>query len=363
MKGLLFSTFIIIIACCSQCSTGSGNDDNHSAEEASESPASMVAALHDSSDYTILKLTKQPFAFTLRTGGRILVDSKDLLVITTKSSGLVKLNDDYLFPGVKVLKGQVLFTISGEQLAEDNTELNFRQIKADLDMASANFERAKKLIADKIITEEHFLEVKNEYEKSINEYENLNATSGKNGNVVTATGNGYIKEIYITEGQKVTSGQQLASIVVEHCHILKADVSPENLDALISVESANFTVGYSDKVYKTSEMNGRKISYGKSTGENSFYIPVYFRMDYNPELIEGTFAEVFLIGKKLNEAIVVPNSALMEEFGKLYVFVADDDGDFIKRYIRAGNTDGENTMVLSGLAENEKIVATGAYHD
>jgi multidrug efflux pump subunit AcrA (membrane-fusion protein) len=132
------------------------------------------------------------------------------------------------------------------------------------------------------------------------------------------------------------------------------------LDALISVESANFTVGYSDKVYKTSEMNGRKISYGKSTGENSFYIPVYFRMDYNPELIEGTFAEVFLIGKKLNEAIVVPNSALMEEFGKLYVFVADDDGDFIKRYIKTGSTDGENTMILSGLAENEKVVATGA---
>ncbi len=108
-------------------------------------------------------------------------------------------------------------------------------------------------------------------------------------------------------------------------------------------------------------MNGRKISHGKSTGENSFYIPVYFRMDYDPELIEGTFAEVFLIGKKLNDAIVVPNEALMEEFGKLYVFVADDDGDFIKRYIKAGYSDGEKTMILSGLSENEKIVATGAY--
>ncbi len=207
-----------------------------------------MATLHDSSDYTILTLRKQPFAFTLRTGGRILVDSKDLLIITAKSSGLVKLKDDYLFPGVKISRGQILFTVTGEQLAEDNTELNFRQIKADLDKASANFERAKKLIADKIITEEHFLSIKNEYEKSLNEYENLNATSGKNGNIVTATDNGYIKEIYVTEGQKVTSGQPLASIVIEHCHILKADVSPENLDVLTSVESANFTVGYSDKV-------------------------------------------------------------------------------------------------------------------
>ena len=360
MKNILFFTFISIIASCSQCSTRSGNADNHSAEENSESPAAGATVLHDSADYTILKLAKRPFAFTLKTGGRILVDSKDLLVITAKSSGLVKISDDYLFPGVRISKGQILFTVTGEQLAEDNTELNFRQIKSDLDKASANFERAKKLIADKIITEEHFLSIKNEYEKSFNEYENLNATSGKNGNIVTATGNGYIKEIYITEGQKVTSGQPLASIVIEHCHILKADVSPEYLNVLNSVESANFTVGYSDKVFRTIEMNGRKISSGRSTGENSFYIPVYFRMDYDPELIEGTFAEVFLIGKKLNDALVVPNTSLMEEFGKLYVFVADDDGDFIKRYIKAGYTDGENTLVLSGLAENEKIVATGA---
>jgi cobalt-zinc-cadmium efflux system membrane fusion protein len=361
MKNILLSVFIFIIAVSPQCSSHSGHDDDHSSEEISESPPSGKATLPDPSDYSILTLRRRPFAFVLRTGGRILVDSKDLLIITAKSSGLVKISDDYLFPGVKISKGQILFTVTGEQLAEDNTELNFRQIKADFDKASANFERAKKLIADKIITEEHFLSTKNEYEKSLNEYQNLNATYGKNGNIVTAADNGYIKEIYITEGQKVTSGQPLASIVIEHCHILKADVSPENLDILASVESANFTVGYSSKLYKTSEMNGRKISYGRSTGENSFYIPVYFRMDYDPELIEGTFAEVFLIGKKLNDAIVVPNIALMEEFGKLYVFVADDDGDFIKRYINAGYSDGEQTIIISGLAENEKIVTSGAY--
>jgi len=51
----------------------------------------------------------------------------------------------------------------------------------------------------------------------------------------------------------------------------------------------------------------------------------------------------------------------MEEFGKLYVFVADDDGDFIKRYIETGNSDGEMTMLTAGLSENERIVATGTY--
>jgi hypothetical protein len=97
------------------------------------------------------------------------------------------------------------------------------------------------------------------------------------------------------------------------------------LNVLPSIEKANFTVGYSEKLFKTEELNGRKISSGKSTGENSYYMPVFFRMDVVPELIEGTFAEVYLIGKETRDAIVVPNSALMEEFGKLYVFVEDEE--------------------------------------
>jgi multidrug efflux pump subunit AcrA (membrane-fusion protein) len=182
------------------------------------------------------------------------------------------------------------------------------------------------------------------------------------GNNIISPDNGYIREIYVTEGQKITTGQALASLVMDHNLVLKADLSPDHLDALPDIEKANFTVGYSKRIFKTEELSGKKISFGKSTGENSFYIPVYFRMNFDPELIEGTFAEVYLIGKEIRDAIVVPNSALLEEFGKLYVFVEDEDGDFLKRYITAGNNNGEFTEVTEGLAENESIVATGAYN-
>ncbi|NMB51588.1 MAG: hypothetical protein GX999_04620, partial [Bacteroidales bacterium] len=106
---------------------------------------------------------------------------------------------------------------------------------------------------------------------------------------------------------------------------------------------------------------GRKIAFGKSTAGNSFYIPVYFSIDYDPGLIEGSFAEVFLIGELKENMIVVSNSAMMEEFGKFYVFVAHDDGDFVKRFISTGYSDGESTVVMDGLYENEKIVSEGAY--
>lgn len=84
-------------------------------------------------------------------------------------------------------------------------------------------------------------------------------------------------------------------------------------------------------------------------------------MDYVPELIEGTFAEVYLIGKEIPDAIAVPNTAIMEEYGKYYVFQLHEDGDFVKRYVTTGFNNGEYTQILTGLEGNETIVATGTY--
>jgi cobalt-zinc-cadmium efflux system membrane fusion protein len=358
MKSILVFIFTLFLTLSLNCKSGRTEPESASAEPVSGSG-------HDEEnepEHTVVSLKKQPFSFVIRTGGRIMVDSKDIEIIIAKSSGIVNFSDHFLFPGVRTTKGQSLFSLSGGQLTEDNTELRFMQIKADLEKVSANYERAKSLIADKIITQTQFLEVKNEYDKVLNEFNNLNTTFGVKGNNLYAPVDGYIREIYVVEGQKVTTGDPIASIVMDHNLVLKADLSPDYLNVLPSIEKANFTVGYSDRLFKTEELNGRKISSGKSTGENSYYMPVFFRMDVVPELIEGTFAEVYLIGKKIEEAIVVPNTALMEEFGKLYVFVEDEDGDFLKRYIKAGNNDGEYTEVTEGLSENEAIVATGAYN-
>ena len=358
MKNILafiFLVFLIIIQGCRPdkpaVTTGEEANIKNADTESSEDPG-----------HTILTIKKRPFSFVIRTGGRIMADSKDIEIITAKSSGIVKFGDHFLFPGVRALKGQLLFTLPGEQLAEDNTELRFLQIKTDLEKAEANYRRVQSLIDEKIITQEHFLEIKSEYEKLLNEYNNLSSTFGESGSVITSPVNGFIREIYVTEGQKVTAGQPLASIVINHNLVLKADLSPDFLASLPDIEKANFTVGYSKRIFKTEEMKGRKISFGNSTGESSFYIPVFFRMDYDPDLIEGTFADVYLIGKTIPDVVVVPNSALMEEFGRLYVFVEDYDGDFLKRYITTGNNDGEFTEVTDGLKEGEVIVATGAYN-
>lgn len=317
---------------------------------------------HAEPDHTVIRLEKQPFSYVIRTGGKIMAGSKDIEVITAKSAGIVKFSNNSLFTGIKVFNGQHLFTVTGEQLAYDNTEFELLQLSADLEKAAANFERAQLLIVDRIITREQYLAFKNEYEKKLNEYNNLSGVSGKEGSMVLSPGNGYIRDIYVTEGQKVIPGQPLATLLNGRNLVLKAEVAPSHKGILSAVESASFRVGYSNKLFKTGDMKGRLISSGITTGDGSFYVPVHFILNYDPELIEGTYAEVYLIGKNISDAIVVPNSALMEEYGNLYVFIEDNDRGFVKRHVRTGNTDGEFTEITDGLSGGETIVATGAYN-
>lgn len=363
MKKILFLSLLLIYLISTACNDKKQAGTNIKDHDTSSADSSLTGhETHEEADHTIITVTRQPFHNIIRTSGRIIADNRDIKIITASSSGIVRFSNNSFFPGVKVSSGQQLFSISGGQLAEDNIEVRFKQLSSDLAKAEADFERASKLIADRIITQEHYLTIKNEFEKISEDYNNLKQNLGKSGTVVSSPVNGYVREVFITEGEKVSAGQPLASVISGERLVLRADLPPGSMSDLKFIEKARFTTGYSQKVFSTEEMNGRKISEGKSTGDNSFYIPVFFSIDNDAELIEGSFADVYLIGHEIPDAIVIPVSSIMEEYGKLYVFVETDEGNFIKRYITTGGNDGTSILVTEGLKEGEKVVATGAYN-
>jgi len=312
-------------------------------------------------DHTIIKTVRGPFSFVIRTGGTILPDSKDIINVTSKASGIVRLTDHFLFPGMKVKKGTPLFIVSGDELAADNTEVELLEARSDYQRASTLIERAERLIVDKLITMDHYLEAKNTFEKASVRYENLRAAYSENGKVVTSPADGYIDRVRVTEGSKVTSGETLLSVIIEHNLVLRAEVPPSHISRLGEVTHAHFRLAYSDKLYKTTGMNGRKISYARSTLGDSHYLPLFFSFDFDNEIVPGTYAEVYLMVTPADDCITVPNSAILEEFGKYFVYVEEGDHSFVKRYVAKGMTDGEYTEIISGLVEDETVVATGAY--
>ncbi len=322
---------------------------------------------HDHNDLTAVSdgyhtATVKPadFSFVYKTGGQLLTDNKDEVIITASTSGIVSFSSHLLYPGVEVKTGQQLFIVSGKNMTENNSDIQYLKLKAEYLAAEENFERAKRLIEDKLITREHYLEASLAWEKLRSEYENFTRTISDAGSIVPSPAGGYIKDLYIREGQMVRTGDRIASVMTENKLILKADVPASDFGIIKEIEAANFTTAYSPHVYSTKELNGEIISYGRSTGDDSYYIPLYFRLNFNSDLLPGTFTDIWLKGETINDVLLVPNGALMEEYGKIYVFRAEEDS-FEKRYIKCGKTDGYVTHVLEGLAEGDEIVTEGTY--
>jgi len=301
------------------------------------------------------------FSQVIKTGGVILAGNGNIIIITAKTSGVIKFARPSVYPGMKVTKGQVLFYVSGGNLTEENSLVKLEQLRSDLERALANFERAQKLIPEKIITQEHYLAAKNEYEKLLAEYNNISMVFSENEALAVSGTDGYIRDVFVSEGQKINAGAAIASVQTTGGMVLKVLLLPDRMNMASSVRSAWFRVAGYEKLFKTEELNGKIISSGRSTGEDSFYLPLFFSINFLPDVPEGSFAEVYLRGEEIRDVITVPSESIMEEFGKLYVFVKEEDGDFTKRYIRAGGDDGERTLITSGLSEGEVFVSEEAY--
>jgi len=310
--------------------------------------------------YTISTVRPTEFSFIYKTAGQILPGKKDEIIITAVTSGIISFNRQLPYPGTRIEAGQHLFLISGNGLTDNNTDLEYIKIESEYLSAKENFERAQKLIDDKLITREHYLDSRLAYEKAMAEYNIYRKTLSDAGSRVSSPTNGYINKVYVKEGEMVGAGDRIASLITGHNMVLKADIPLSDIDITGRVRGANFTTGYKQRIFSTEEMKAKIISYGKSIGENSWYIPLYFSLGNQSELVPGSFADIWLKGEKLEGVITVPNSSLMEEYGKMYVFLSTED-TFVKRYITIGKSNGKVTHVLEGLDAGDRIVTGGTY--
>ena len=106
-------------------------------------------------------------------------------------------------------------------------------------------------------------------------------------------------------------------------------------------------------------MNGRPLSYGKTSNGTSFYIPVTFEFDNIGNVIPGSFTEVYLLSAPRGNVISVPVSALTEEQGLNFVYIQIEPEAYIKREVVVGQNNGERAEIVKGLTGGEAVVVKG----
>lgn len=304
--------------------------------------------------------TVQPGVFSevIKTSGQIQSAQGSETVLVATVPGVVTLGDTRFVDGTAVRKGQPVLTLASNTLSDGDVAI---RIKNAYLTAKQEFERMEQLIGDKIVSQKDYEQARLTYENAKVAYDAIQGKQSVRGVAVTAPMTGFLKNILVKEGDYVTVGQPLATISQNNRLLLRADVSEKNYARLPMIRSAHFKTPYDDKVYKLDELDGRLLSYGKSSGNNSFYIPVLFEFDNKGAVIAGSYVEVYLLGKPMEQVLSVPTSALVEEQGLYCVYLRLDEDCYKKQYVTLGADNGEAVQILSGLKTGDEVVTKGAY--
>ncbi|MBK9636936.1 MAG: efflux RND transporter periplasmic adaptor subunit [Bacteroidetes bacterium] len=334
------------------------------ADQSAESANSDITYLKEQAwkvEFANAPVTKQPFSNIIKTNGQLLSAPGDEMMVIAKASGIVLFSGSKTIIGSEVNAGTNLFTVTGADIAEGNIDAKYKDAKAKYEKAKMDYERATELLKDKIVSQKDFQQSKLDFESAQTAFNTIAKNYSARGQAVLANISGFVKNIFVTEGQFVEAGTPLATISKNRKLILQANVSQKYFNNLSAITSANFKTTEGETVYSTAQLNGKIISYGRSATAHSPFIPVTFEIDNIQNLIPGSIAEVYLKSIPIPGALVIPVTSLLEEQGNFFVYVQTEGESFQKREITLGASDGINVQLLSGVAEGERVVTKGAY--
>lgn len=331
---------------------GNEKDSEHTDEIAFSKKQAELAGL------TIETVSPGTFNNAFKTSGQIQAPQGNEVVIAATSNGIVSFTNSSITEGTAVSAGQSIVTISAKKLLEGDPAA---KSKIAYETALKEYQRAEGLVKDQIISAKEFEQVKLRYETAKTTYEAQASNITANGVSVTSPISGYIKNRLVAQGEYVSVGQQIATVTQNKRLQLRAEVSENNFRILKSINSANFKLAYDNTVYKLSDLNGKLLSYGKSSGDQSFYIPVTFEFDNFGDIIPGAFAEVYLLSSPQENVISVPVPSITEEQGLNFVYLQLDEEGYKKQEVMLGQNNGERVQILSGLKNGDKVVTKGVY--
>jgi RND family efflux transporter MFP subunit len=311
-------------------------------------------------DYSTNFPKKEPFGQIIKTTAQILSSQGDEIIVSAKTNGIVVLSNNSVLEGKVVSSGQVLFSISGSGLADNNSSVRFAEAKNNFEKAKSDYERIKELAKDKIVSEKDLLIAQNQYNNTKAIFDNLNQNFSSTGQNVTSPINGFVKQLFVQNGTYVESGQPVLTITQNKTLVLRAEVQQKYSSILGSINSANIRTLHDNQTYTFEQLNGKVLSYGKTTNTDNYLIPISLQIDNLGSFIGGEFVEIYIKTLTNTQALTVPNSSLMEEQGNYFVYVQITPELFEKREVKIGATDGLNSEIQQGISTNERIVTKGA---
>ncbi|NLN94047.1 MAG: efflux RND transporter periplasmic adaptor subunit [Candidatus Hydrogenedens sp.] len=175
---------------------------------------------------------------------------------------------------------------------------------------------------------------------------------------------GRITRLIAGAGAQVDGGQTVIEVVNAQEVLIEGQV-PEALAPVLSqpLQARYELPAFPGELYAIeAPENGREPWLLPQVKEDSRTVPLLFYTKNAEERLRiGMTLTLLADGKRADNALQVPLSAVVDENGIPTVYVMLTGEHFQKRPVRLGISDGVMTEVLDGLCEGERVVVRGAY--
>jgi Cu(I)/Ag(I) efflux system membrane fusion protein len=169
---------------------------------------------------------------------------------------------------------------------------------------------------------------------------------------------GIVTELAVREGAQVTPGTTIAKVVGMNTIWLLAEV-PE---AVIGTARPGMqvTATFAGDPQRTYQGKVREILPGVSTATRTAQARLELE-NKDGSLIPGMLMRIRLSAAKPEARLLVPSEAIIASGKRSIVFVADEKNSMRPVVVSPGREIGDETEILSGLSEGQRVVASGQF--
>jgi membrane fusion protein (multidrug efflux system) len=260
------------------------------------------------------------------------------------SGRLVQLN---IAEGKFVKKGALL-----AKIYDGDLQAQLKKFQVQLDIAKTNEERSAQLLKIQGIS-------KSDYDASLLNVNNIKADIDITSANITKTEirapfDGRLGLKNISPGAFITPLTVLTTISQVDKLKLQFSVPEKYGSEIKNGQPISFAVNGSEKTF-TANIMATETTIGQNTRSLTVRAIV---QNTDPALIPGTFANVQLILGNNPNAIMIPNSSVIPQGRKKQVFVFKDS-KALPMEITTGVRDSANVEVLAGLAPGDTLITSG----
>jgi multidrug efflux system membrane fusion protein len=273
--------------------------------------------------------------------------------------------------GQDVERGQFLAQIDPRQYEIDLTQSQAQLIKdrallaqARSDLARFEELRAKKAIADQIVTDQEFLVKQDEAQVKLDQAAIAQFELDLTYVHITAPVAGRVGLRLVDPGNFVTASSSPGIVVITTMKPTTVEfaVAQNDLDHVLQ----RFNAGAKLPVTAYSSDNTRLIATGTlyainnqmTTSTGTVTLRATFPND-DEALFPSEFVNVKMLVDTLHQAVLVPTPAALSGAPGDYVYLVNANNTVSVRKIKLGPSDGTNTVILSGLAAGDTVVIDG----